>query len=248
MHKNDEARKKKDEPTEPASADSRLKVYDSEGDADDRDPTTGAPHNDSEYRAPWWVRRPWRTLRTPKTIIAIIGVVVLGIYTYFAKQQVTATRDTLAQAQSQFALSNRAWIWNTHTNPESLSLGSVEPPISIEFQFINSGRVPALDVHLKVGWAILETVPPEPTFHWIDNDYGGLIVAPGGSGKVTFHIEDSAELRRDLQLVRADIAGLFITAVCEYHDDFGRRYSRWTQCYRPSFGSWEYFRALCTIR
>jgi hypothetical protein len=137
-----------------------------------------------------------------------------------------------------FRHEQRPWI---EVNLNHIDLGVITPdePFSINIDFVNTGKSPALDVYFD---SYATAAPAEPRLTWYDTIRSEVKalqkgqLSPGETRYVSVSAGGNEDVsHRPLPIDQATAEGLksgtmrlWLHGVCEYSDQFGRRHSlRW---------------------
>ena len=169
--------------------------------------------NSGIFFAKFW-RKHWAF--TVTTAISLLTLIVVALYTYYARQQVCATgkaveeaRKSVVTAARSMNLDERAWV-----SVYDVRLGPPGPRPSVSVSIENKGRTPAKGFFVIAG-AGFSANSEENRLP------GSGIIAPGG----TFHSDVVSSVPRAKQ------NDLFIHGTIRYTSAFGNEH--WTKfCYQ----------------
>ena len=106
----------------------------------------------------------WTGYEIVSLVVSGIGIIVVAVYTYYAREQVKETREANGIAQQALFFANRPYVmWDTYvTNQTSELSGKTEWRISASVH--NFGKTPAIDVVGKICDPIIRQDINQPSF------------------------------------------------------------------------------------
>jgi hypothetical protein len=110
-------------------------------------------------------------------ILTLVGVIVVGLYTYYTKKQHELTRKTLI-------LSRRAWLIPFLRRPPLITPSDAPYTISIGIE--NVGGVPGVCLVGNAEVIIAEKFPADVAIAAVDHEPSGMIVVPGTTASPTY--------------------------------------------------------------
>lgn len=105
--------------------------------------------------------------------LTLIGVIVVALYTYYAKKQWDEAKKGNKNLRASVELSHRAWVVCRIVVPESMPIASGK---TIVTEIENTGGSPAMDVVLRYGWMCTPNADVPDRFPESDSD----IIEPVG--------------------------------------------------------------------